>query len=92
MRQRAHRNLAAAVATAATQLGMHADLERFIPELYAKPPAEPAAAEVGQAAEQDDQRIDRALHRAAVDRVRVSTDRPFGDDLARYLRQRERRS
>lgn len=45
-----------------------------------------------QAAEQDDQRIDRALHRAAVDRVRVSTDRPFGDDLARYLRQRERRS
>lgn len=43
------------------------------------------------AAAQDHAAIDRALGRARVDRVRLSTDRPFGDDLARYLRQRERR-
>ena len=41
VRQRAHRNLAAAVATAATQLGMHADLERFVPELYKQLPGTP---------------------------------------------------
>lgn len=44
------------------------------------------------AARADDARIDRLLARARVDRVRLSTDRPFGDDLARYLRTRERRS
>ncbi len=43
------------------------------------------------AAAQDHAAIDRALGRARVDRVRLSTERPFGDDLARYLRQRERR-
>ena len=36
VRQRAHRNLAGAVQAAAANLGMHTDLERFIPELYAR--------------------------------------------------------
>lgn len=44
------------------------------------------------AANRDHATIDRALHRARVDRVRLSTDRAFGDDLARYLRMRERRA
>jgi len=44
------------------------------------------------AAKRDDLAIDQALNRARVDRVRVSTDRPFVDGLARYLQTRERRS
>lgn len=44
------------------------------------------------AAARDHAAIDRALGRARVDRVRLSTDRAFGDDLAGYLRQRERRA
>ena len=44
------------------------------------------------AAAKDHAAIDRALGRARVDRVRLSTDRGFGDDLARYLRSRERRA
>lgn len=44
------------------------------------------------AASRDDERIDDALARARVDRVRLSTARPFGDDLSRYLRGRDRRS
>lgn len=44
------------------------------------------------AAAKDHASIDRALGRARVDRVRLSTDRGFGDDLARYLRSRERRA
>ena len=44
------------------------------------------------AAREDHAAIDRALARARVDRVRLSTDRPFGDDLARYLQRRERRA
>ncbi|MEM9373271.1 MAG: DUF58 domain-containing protein [Planctomycetota bacterium] len=44
------------------------------------------------AAARDDRAIEQALSRARVDRVRVSTDRPFADGLARYLRVRERRA
>ncbi|MCC5823204.1 MAG: DUF58 domain-containing protein [Phycisphaerales bacterium] len=44
------------------------------------------------AAARDHGAIDRALGRARVDRVRLATDRPFGDDLARYLSMRERRA
>ncbi len=44
------------------------------------------------AAARDHAAIDRALGRARVDRVRLATDRGFGDDLARYLRTRERRA
>lgn len=44
------------------------------------------------AANRDHASIDRALSRARIDRVRLSTDRPFGDDLARYLGMRERRA
>lgn len=44
-----------------------------------------------QCAAADDQRIDRLLNQARVDRVSLSTDRPFGTDLARYLRERDRR-
>lgn len=44
------------------------------------------------AAREDHAAIDRALARARVDRVRLSTDRAFGDDLARYLQRRERRA
>lgn len=44
------------------------------------------------AARADDDRIEAALRRARIDRVRVSTDRAFGDDLARYLQRRERRA
>jgi uncharacterized protein (DUF58 family) len=43
-------------------------------------------------AARDHAAIDRALGRARVDRVRLSTGRAFGDDLARYLRMRERRA
>lgn len=44
------------------------------------------------AAAADHAAIDRALSRARVDRVRLSTGRPFGDDLARYMQMRERRA
>ncbi len=44
------------------------------------------------AAKRDDQVIDKALGRARVDRVRVSTANPFADDLARFLRTRDRRA
>lgn len=44
------------------------------------------------AAAHDDRVIDQALQAAKIDRVRVSTDQSFGDDLARYLRQRDRRT
>ena len=44
------------------------------------------------AALRDHAAIDRALGRARVDRVRLSTDRAFGDDLARYFSVRERRA
>lgn len=49
-------------------------------------------ARFASAANRDHAAIDRALNRARVDRVRLSTDRAFGDDLARYLRMRERRA
>ncbi len=44
------------------------------------------------AAARDHAAIDRALGRARVDRVRLATDRGFGNDLARYLQSRERRA
>jgi uncharacterized protein (DUF58 family) len=44
------------------------------------------------AAARDHAAIDRALGRARVDRVRLSTERGFGDDLARYMKTRERRA
>lgn len=44
------------------------------------------------AARRDDEVIDQALSRARVDRVRVSTDQPFADELARYLQTRDRRA
>lgn len=42
-------------------------------------------------ARRDDDALLATLRRCGVDRVALSTGRPFGDDLARYFRARERR-
>jgi len=48
-------------------------------------------AEFARLAERDDEVLSRLLAKAKVDRIRVSTEKPFVPELMRYFRVRERR-